>query len=139
MGYMSIVTILSILISTLMSVLVLTKYIFNNKISISIIITLLVTNIVGPIICVISLFLMGIITNILDIRTMMVIDKLYALGYNLCIYISPFYAYCLNKKKSKKYFWFVTILFIIILTMIFTRFEVIGDKFNILGKIQIYE
>ena len=94
MGYMSIVTILSILISTLMSVLVLTKYIFSNKISISIIIALLVINIVGPIICAISLFLMGIIPNILDIRTMgtmIAIDKLYALGYNLCIYTSQFY------------------------------------------------
>lgn len=142
MGYMSIIMILSILISTLMSLIVLTNYKLSNKISISIIIEMLVINIVGPIICIISIFLMDFIPNALNIQkigTMAGLDKLYALAYAICMYISPFYAFCINRKKSKKYFFLVTILFIIIITMVLIYIEITGDKFDMLNKMKIYE
>lgn len=139
---MSIIMILSILISTLMSLIVLTKYKLSNKISISIIIEMLVINVIGPINCIISIFLMDFISKVLNIQTigtMAGIDKLYALGYVICMYISPLYAYCINKKRSKKYFVLVTMIFIVIVTITLIHIDIIGDKFNILNKLQIYE
>lgn len=125
MTVVDILIIISCLVSFILTFIALKNNRIVKRVIDSILIQAFELLLIGPIITIFSIYIESIIQVLISNASKWIKGEyMYLIGYLICIYISPFYAYYINKKKENnqkiyKNILIITICFIILLTIIF--------------------